>query len=337
MAASARGYAIVLGAGASRAAWRRTISAPLDKGFFSEAKRILYRKGVPQKHKEIWRSFSGAAAKAGIQPKKLERLGLEEVCTYLESRSNLKSLQIRKGQPKDYGVAIRKLKQLVCLVLSHSGATEPCELHENMLKECQTKSVITFNYDIIADTTLMKMGILALRDKEYCDLGVLLGTKTGKNKTIEREKLPKAKANSVRLYKMHGSINWTRNKQGRFYLSSRKDPRSEYEWAGAPKDPFIVAPVASKLDIKDSHFKDVWKNALKSLKEAKGWIIWGYSFPRTDTTAQVLFRVALQNNKKYKRVIVINPDLGMKGHVEALLDKVKVEQFTSAEQFLYHL
>jgi hypothetical protein len=95
-----------------------------------------------------------------------------------------------------------------------------------------------------------------------------------------------------------------------------------------------VPPVASKIQIAQPELGKQWKAAVKLLKDAPSWVIWGYSFPPTDTIAHVLFRTALARHRKAKPVLVLNPDSGVAGRVKDVCRKVRVERYGSVERFL---
>jgi hypothetical protein len=137
---------------------------------------------------------------------------------------------------------------------------------------------------------------------------------------------------------LHGSINWEAHTTGGgFSLLCSAKPDGSLRYPGPPTNPLVVPPVAAKLDIRAGALRTSWTRAAKLLRDAPGWIVWGYSFPQTDTVTQVLCRTALARNKKPKRVVVINPDVGVGSRMNELLAKVRVESWLSIERFLFDL
>ena len=105
------------------------------------------------------------------------------------------------------------------------------------------------------------------------------------------------------------------------------------EYAKPPKTPLIVPPVAAKMQIAD--LGPLWTAAHKELKASSTWVIWGYSFPQTDTITSVLLKTCVKDTRgKKKKVIIINPDSTVSERVKVLLGKVNVEHYGSATDFL---
>jgi len=103
---------------------------------------------------------------------------------------------------------------------------------------------------------------------------------------------------SIKLIKLHGSINWT----------SVTDNKT-----------FIVPPTWNKSD---TEIRKLWDMAYNELKEARRVIIIGYSLPDTDIYVKSLLALALNENKILQNVYFINPNKGIvKNASLSLLDK----------------
>ena len=96
---------------------------------------------------------------------------------------------------------------------------------------------------------------------------------------------------SIKLLKLHGSINWKTNNDGSSNMES-----------------FIVPPTWNKSD---SRIKNLWRIAHEELKSAKRIIVIGYSFPETDIYVKSLLALALNGNKILQKIVFINPDNGI--------------------------
>jgi len=90
--------------------------------------------------------------------------------------------------------------------------------------------------------------------------------------------------NSIKLIKLHGSINWKT-------ASNNKT--------------FIVPPTWNKSD---SQIRKLWDIAYKEIMSAKRIIVLGYSFPETDIYIKSLLALALNENKILQNIFFINPD-----------------------------
>jgi hypothetical protein len=138
--------------------------------------------------------------------------------------------------------------------------------------------------------------------------------------------------------KLHGSIHWERmDRKDGYRLGGARLPdakRKTFKVSWIPDDPFLIPPVASKIEIKQGALREHWNSALDYLHEAPAWIIWGYSFPQTDTISQVLFKTALARNKKPKPVVVVNPDSSAAHRVVEVCRKVRIEHHATMEAML---
>jgi hypothetical protein len=334
---SLHGYALVLGAGASYGAAVGERRPPLDSTFLREAKEILGGRGRKRKGGgKIWATFAKALDLAGASQKNSIDWRLEDLATYLEARANMPSLQHSPGKPAKYENALPALAAVICHTLRKRNGTKPCGLHKALIALVQPSCVVTFNYDLIVDCTLMAMGKLAWFAEDYAGKMIFLPGKWGRTtarQTPRRDKL----VGEIPLLKLHGSINWAQHQRGGgFSLVLDKIPSDDsLPCSSCPDHALVVPPIASKVQIRDAGLLAIWKKAGGLLRKAKGWILWGYSFPRTDTITHVLLSTALGRNKRPKPVVVINPDLTVGERVGKQLRKVKVQQWTSVERFLY--
>jgi hypothetical protein len=334
MPRTTRHFTIILGAGASKAANVGRRTPPLDFEFISEAFELFNTVGRGRAGVADWRKLKGKLKSAGIKAdSSLKRMRLEQLSTYLEARANMPSLQHAAGAPAHYEKALIALSHVICRTLEEMNGTKPCDLHKQLFNYVDPKCVLTFNYDLIADQTLMKMGRLAWHTKRYC--GGSLKIATG-NSSYFRPRPKRRLRRSIPLLKLHGSINWATHERGGGYsLFARWPLEGDLRYPRPPTKPLIVAPVASKIEIQLS-LRQLWQEASKQLRMSPGWIIWGYSFPDLDTITKVLFRTALARNRRPKPLIIINPDGGVVGRIkDALGTKVKVQHFTSVERFLF--
>jgi len=322
-------YAIILGAGASYGSMAGATTPPLDSNFLKVAGTSLSGRSRSVGDRNAWKGLIKALKKAGIEKEHAISQRLEQLATYLEARSNMSSLQLGRGQPKRYAEALDRLKDVICRTLEARNGTNACKLHRLLFERVNPSAVITFNYDLIADQTLLDLGKLNWAHSEYA------GSKT----MIVKRKRPyvprRNVSNRVRMLKLHGSMNWNKNRRGGSHsLVCSSVPTRSLQYKDSPKDPLIVPPIASKIDIHDGALRRQWALAVAELRTAPGWIIWGYSFPATDTVTQVLCRTALARHRKHKPVIVVNPDFSTQERVKQLVGKVRIEQWSSIERFL---
>lgn len=139
---------------------------------------------------------------------------------------------------------------------------------------------------------------------------------------------PDASEPSVSLLKPHGSIDWFKKadlpggKTKRGTMQSLDETVSvftRFNFADVPKmsgcTPVIVPPISSK-EFSHKILKRTWRNIYRAVSNATELFILGYSLPKEDQFARLVFGRALRSNrlkieKKSKsplRVVVVNPD-----------------------------
>ena len=100
----------------------------------------------------------------------------------------------------------------------------------------------------------------------------------------------------VRLYKLHGSINWKKIPEGIKRISD------DYQWSEA-EDKCVIYPTLDPKDGLDSEpFESINKKFKENIKESDVLIIIGYSF--RDTHVNGVFQEFLE---KGKSIVVISP------------------------------
>lgn len=326
---------LIVGAGASKGALLSK-TPPLDTEFFEAAKKIYGGAGAPRSSirpaKGNWDSFVKKLQKIGIQKGRLNNWRLETLASYLEARANL-NFEPKQGRPHDYIDLLNLLNRVICDLLQHSGGLEVCDIHKRLIEKTTPSAIISFNYDLILDQTLQEMDKLKWSSPYYS------GTKSfNGSRWYSGERRPKLKG-AIPLYKLHGSMHWQRTRKKMAQIAGVRQflpPQGgKFQYEKIPLTPFIVPPVAAKMQIGEKNLQRVWKAAFKELKNTSNWIVWGYSFPQTDTITTVMLKTCLigQGNIS-KHVTVINPDFGVKTRMREVLGKIEVEQFASATDFL---
>jgi hypothetical protein len=334
---------IILGAGASKGArvtGKRT--PPLDGDFLDTAAEYFSRKrarGKGRAQVKVWNDFGRRLRSAHLDFSEIRHWRLEQLSTFLEARANLTGMQLNQGRPREHANALEALKVVVCHVLQVQGGTYSCDLHKALFRLVAPRAVLSFNYDIIADQSLAELGLLNWRSAQYrCARVAAVPTSNTRTKTKYVALHAKRNAGGIPLLKLHGSMHYEELLRGPgFRLSGVALPNAQtagFNYLRVPSRPFLIPPIASKIGIAQLALRERWYAALDHLHDAPLWILWGYSFPITDTISQVLFRTALSNNRKSKPVIVINPDASVVARVREVCRKVNIEYYPSMERFL---
>lgn len=331
---------VILGAGASKGA--KVVGGrtpPLDGDFLARAYEYLRRKRARGPHREAaraWRSFMSHLEDAGLGLEEVKGWRLEQLSTFLEARASLRGIQLGRGRPHDFAEALEALKQVVCYVLRGEGGARPCALHQELFRLVRPSAVMSFNYDLIADQSLLSLGMLNWRARQY--RGAVYATVPTERGWRRVRVVDHADDGETPLLKLHGSINWEKQRRGDgFRLAGCQLPDESsrlLNYTKIPINPYIVPPVAAKIQIAQAALRERWRAAVRHLHDAPSWIIWGYSFPGTDTISQVLFRTALTRNRRPKPVLVVNPDPSVAQRVRDVCRKVKVTHCPAMERLL---
>lgn len=295
----------VLGAGASAGA-----ELPLISNFLKKAKELKDKQ--QDNFDDVWRY---------IAEPQFRNINIEDILGYLDmniSQNNLDSDKIIK----------RRLLEFIenVIILSYYYGDEKKILdHSNMLKKftkhlTKDDTIISFNYDILIDDALTKNGLIP-------DYGIDFEHKqAGQNNT------------RIRLFKLHGSLNWSicpkckkpqchrydyLLKRSKSSTSNDIDEYSDkfYELFELPnfkictknekhkrpieEDTLIIPPSWNKHDY--PYIKDLWRKASEALKNADKIIFIGYSFPQTDIYLKFLLLNSLPKNSY--SVEVVDPDI----------------------------
>ena len=215
--------------------------------------------------------------------------------------------------------SINLLRQYLILLTANSinnASKESNKYHELLLKNLIKSNrlldttFISVNYDIHIDNTISK-----LYDKKkmpiMLDYGVDFTNFNYKESTWKRPK-----GDTVKLYKIHGSLNWlycpicssltlTPYEGGVMrILNNQKDATClncrEYTV------PIIVPPTYFK-NMSNVFLSTVWNKSERALRESDLLIFCGYSFPEADMHIKYLLkRVQTSRLKEKLKVIVVN-------------------------------
>jgi len=272
-----------------------------------------------------------------FDPDEWRQINIEEVFTFLDigSRMHPRGTQHQKA----FQICRSSLTSWVMSWLSIQSEGFHCEHLKSLLFSLKaTDSIISFNWDTIADFTLQKTklpiytGYLdlmtkePLRVREYHDRPVLL--------------------------KLHGSLNWMvcPNREcplfGKVRLAVKG--RKLQRWIGAQKcprcgndhgEPFIVPPTSQKFIRRGTFLHKLWLIARDKLLKCKRLIFVGYSFPATDFYSEWLFRQIYFIDGQRPEIIIVNPvAMKKKSHVTQRYNRLfrgcEIYRFASLEDFM---
>lgn len=144
---------------------------------------------------------------------------------------------------------------------------------------------ITFNYDTLVEDSLAALGV------SY-SLGF---------DGVRRE----TEVSSVRVLKLHGSVNWVVAKGSRTKITVMDSYRSVINEGLTPQ----IIPPTWKKDSKGA-FDAIWSESLSALADATRVVIIGFSIPPTDLHFKYLLAAGLRENYSLREIVFINPEPG---------------------------
>ena len=197
----------------------------------------------------------------------------------------------------------------------------PCGLHEKLFHLLEpTDTVVTLNYDLVAD--------VALRAVEQVDGKLPQDSRLGKVASIvgtpnffggvPLSLLPREETTGFYL-KLHGSLDWLRcmtsgcpNAERLFAvnlenLGKGQEAGRPCRLCGTPVQVFLVPPVVSKRTEDKGRLAFLWNLALRELQAAEHVMLIGLSFAPSDFELRWLLRAA-RSIRDLAKVSVANPD-----------------------------
>lgn len=335
---------IVLGAGATRGAGfvkaaEKSGSAipPVDRDFFTQAQRLTGTENRRLVKKLL-------ANTVGIFGPNFD-LTLERFLTLVEHLDLASRNYKLRGRPShnNYTEIRALVTQVLATLLDETvGRLDRCQYHQS-LASCLTAedTILSFNYDLLMDLTLrgQRPEIWNPRFSYHIPAYVSGDTRGGFDTWAERNTptpLPDTN-HSVRLLKMHGSLNW-------FKQSEKENDKLKLRarWWRQHGDMSIeIVPPEWNKRVHSGIYKRIWSKARASLKDTKILVFIGYSLPPTDLPARALFTVDSlfeRNENMLSDLVVVNPDQQSRERIRQTLVKridnnTRVLSYNTFEQF----
>jgi NAD-dependent SIR2 family protein deacetylase len=169
--------------------------------------------------------------------------------------------------------------------------------------------VITFNYDLILDDALCRIGVEPIYGLPDCDVDGIPPQEGG-----------------VSVLKLHGSTNWAICPRCRkVHIAGVKFTGDPAAFRARPcarcHKPglhlLLVPPSWDKSEYRVT-MRPVWKQAVDALKTANRICVIGYSMPETDTFFKFLLTLGLaENHQLYRFVLVDKLDIRLAGDLSS--------------------
>ena len=276
---------LLLGAGATRGGLRtKPIPPPVDADFFEIAGQIKGH-GTPKLAglvlNDVWRLYGRVAG-----------IGLENYYRDVETRESISSFAKTVNQPKNWKKRKHLLEELIRRVIIHAT----CELDKNghlrplksephnriLARLTDEDTILTFNYDTLIEESFGRDTVWTPRGG-YGD-GVHGITAHWCKRWFKDREIPSLQKSTVRLLKLHGSINWTTYKTGHVKLKDRP-----FVVRAGWEEKVSILPPGWNKKINIHPYKLLWKEARLRLEQCQTLIIIGYSLPEADLLAKALF------------------------------------------------
>jgi len=242
-----------------------------------------------------------------FDPDEWRQINIEEVFTFLDigERMYPKGTRYQRG----FRACRSELKAFITSFLSVKSEGFHCEHLMDILFALQpTDTIISFNWDTIADFTLQQAG--SPHFAGYLDL-----------MTAARLRVSDFVHRGV-LIKLHGSLNWMvcPNPQcpryGKVRLAVENGKLLRFfgmhrcpTCGNERGEPFIVPPTSQKFIRRGTILYRLWLLAREQLPYFRNIVFIGYSFPTTDFYSEWLFRQIYFVEGKRPVIIIVNPEI----------------------------
>lgn len=315
---------VVLGAGATRGASFVNNTGPqklppLDKDFFQQMARTPLNKSVQRKADKLLK-FTRDNFRTEVG------LSMEEFLSEVEYTDQFhEEFNIDPGpKVKDYQKALENFHYVLPEMLKKSCGEE-CKFHNKLAENLYTHDcVVSFNYDCVIDRALKNHTLKRWDpDKNGYGFSISGGGEHWKNHSTGRKV-----ENSIKLLKLHGSMNWKR-KEGGDEIELVEDLDQVKNLKGS-----IIPPTWFK-DLNQSPFKSIWKRAREKVRSARIIIVVGYSVPETDLFSKSLFKVEAGSKRKREKLdllVLVNPDEQARGRFVNMVEE-GLEPYTKILEF----
>jgi hypothetical protein len=213
--------------------------------------------------------------------------------------------------------------------------------------------VVTFNYDLVVENALAE---LPEAHGRWC-LRHGYGHFAAKRhftfqKDVETFSDPKScrHARPIRLYKLHGSLNWyvdtestipdagilrgERESDQGIRITRRREVPRRLRHGGLSSWPVLIPPVYAKQPFIRNFMAPVWEDARRVLASCDRLVFYGYSIPPLDIEAEKEFQRAIAHNPRLEYVDVVNPDPAAATRYAMALARVSVRWHADLNRYL---
>jgi hypothetical protein len=281
------------------------------------------------------------------------RYNLEDVLAFLElSRSRLRTWcmepMLAKSDPlRDYGKLYEDVLRYTQLALQIPDG-KSCKLHEDLFRQLQPEdSVITLNYDLVADQTLRAMGASYTNEsQQFKDRIHALVRLLATRGFLGSYGLTGGDQHAGLFLKLHGSLDWLRCRnvhcESHEHIVStahgegvsNHKPGMPCRICGAGIEQVLLPPATSKRLDDLGRFPFLWNLALQRLRAARGIVVLGVSLAPTDFELRWLLKEGVDPADGAVSVSIINPDKNVEDAFRRWLPIPNIVRYDSVVEFL---
>lgn len=244
-----------------------------------------------------------------------KNINIEDVFSFIDTGTKLypKNSNYRKR----FESSKKSLIDFIFIMLTMRTLGQRCLFLQKLFSKISPNdSILSFNWDTIADTTLEY-----LNNDQYKNYRLILE---------DDDNVVKKYANKGILLKLHGSLNWRKcsnkkcisyNKNQFIQSKTKKDLENlslsdfnKCDFCGSSPEVNIIPPTSNKLNIyQNSLIHKQWLLVKQKFINCDKIVFIGYSFPPTDFYAEWLFRqinFLIYPDKKFVKynIEVVNPE-----------------------------
>lgn len=188
-------------------------------------------------------------------------------------------------------------------------------------------NLITFNYDLIIERALYDQGIWKPKDGygiEFKEFPLISDAHNSESK--------------MRICKLHGSLNWEKNLRLRFFYDNQepifpgylREDSKHLKYQGGHSGLWMLPSFIKQFAIPE--LLRIWQHAFEAITQSQEVVVIGYSLPKEDSAACLLFGTT---DIASKRLTIVDPNAdALLKHYESITRNKGIEKFDSLADFL---
>lgn len=236
---------------------------------------------------------------------------------------------------------------------AHANAGPVPDLIAAAASAADQVDILTFNYDLVVENALAELreghGRWCLRHG-YGHFAAKRHFTFQKDVETFADPQTCRHARPIRLYKLHGSLNWyvdtasripdaavlrgEREGGQRIRFTRRREVPRRLRHGGQSSWPVLIPPVYAKQPFIRNFMASVWEDARRAMAACDRLAFYGYSIPPLDIEAEKELQRAIAHNPRLTHVDVINPDPDAATRYATAFARVSIRWYGELDRFL---